>query len=316
MQLEGVIMPNIHLSLLNQTHHEQIETTAKALASTLRLKMIKQLHEKPMTIAEIAKKNDITNSTAIFHLNLMLEAKIVRMQYLPSKKGSAQVFFLNVPSQISFYREVDQPKTPNFETFEQSIEVGMYTDSDCKWVGMATSNDFFHRNHPFDSQRKNANLIWSFGGGVTYSFSNLPLKNVEINKLEFSFEICSETTCFRNDWKSDIFIGVNNVEIAHYLSPGDFGGTRGKYNPDWWPENMTQFGNLICVSITESATFLNNVQVSNRTLSDLNLDSSDKILLSIYNKKDSTYYGGFNIFGKNSGNFDQDIVMTVHFKKV
>ena len=308
-------MPNIFRSLLLEEDAEIVEKTAKALASSLRLKMFRQLHEKPMTIAEIAKLNKITNSTAIFHLNLLLDAKIVRVQYLPSKKGSAQVFFINSVDQISFFRE-SQKVFEQTEIYEQKVSVGMYVDTQHSTIGMATTDKEFGYVPVFDEKRKNAILIWSFGGGVTYAFSNVFLKNqLNLLKLEFSFEICSETTSYRNDWKSDIFIAVNNVEVCHYLSPGDFGGVKGKFNPDWWPQNMTQYGNLISVSITNEGTFLNNTLVSEICLSDLNLKDGNKILLSIYNKKDSTYYGGFNLFGKGSGNYDQDINLTAYLQK-
>ena len=74
-------------SLLNQKDAKEIELTAKALASPLRLQLIRQIYQRPMTVIELAKLNKITNSTAIFHLNILIDAGIVRVQYLPSKKG-------------------------------------------------------------------------------------------------------------------------------------------------------------------------------------------------------------------------------------
>ena len=148
---------------------------------------------------------------------------------------------------------------------------------------------------------------------MTYAFTNKFAKNTNVSKLGFSMELCSETTCYRNDWKSDIFFAVNGKELAHYLSPGDFGGTPGRYTPSWWPSNMTQYGNLVSVSITNEGTFVNNDRVSAVKLSDLDLSLGNKILFSIYNKNNSTYYGGFNLFGKGTGNYDQDIQMTAFY---
>lgn len=306
-------MQNIELSLLNEQDFPKIERVAKALASPLRLNIIRQLHERPMTVIELAKTNNITNSTAIFHLNLLQEAGIIKVRYLPSKKGSAQVFFIQALNYITFFRKTGKDMS-KITTFEQSVKVGAYTHTENNYLGMAVGNTFFSDLHPFDEKRMDANLIWSFGGDLTYTFSNeFATKKNAISKLDFSFEICSETTCFRNDWKSDIFIAVNGVEIAHYLSPGDFGGTKGKYTPDWWPANMTQFGNLVMLSITEEGTFLNNKPASSFTLKDLRLSEERGVKLRIYNKPDSTYYGGMNLFGKGSGNYNQDIVMTAYY---
>ena len=302
-------------SLLNQKDAKEIELTAKALASPLRLQLIRQIYQRPMTVIELAKLNKITNSTAIFHLNILIDAGIVRVQYLPSKKGSAQIFFLSSFNKITFLREPGE-SVNNEKVFEQSLGVGEYTNTACKSLGMAINGEINSWMSPFNNKRKSANMIWSFGGDFTYTFSNEFAKNNNvINKLEFSFEVCSETTCYRNDWKSDIFIAVNGIEIAHYLSPGDFGGTRGKYNPENWPSNLTQYGNLVQLSITDEGVFLNNQFICQITLKDLNLNECNGIELRIYNKKESTYYGGMNLFGKGSVNFNQDIVMTAFYSE-
>ena len=52
-------MQNIELSLLNEQDFPKIERVAKALASPLRLNIIRQLHERPMTVIELAKTNNI-----------------------------------------------------------------------------------------------------------------------------------------------------------------------------------------------------------------------------------------------------------------
>ena len=45
-------------------------------------------------------------------------------------------------------------------------------------------------------------------------------------------------------------------------------------------------------------------------IGDLNLTGSNRLLFSLYNKKDAEHYGGFNLFGKNFGNYEQDIVLS------
>ncbi len=308
-------MENFDLSLLKEEDAEQIEKICKALASPLRLKFLRQLHENPMTITEIAKTNGITNSTAIFHLNLMMDAKILKCKYIPSKKGIALVYSLNVINFIKFERRFGLDYS-DVKTYVQNMKVGMYVDcSQSTWLGIATKQNFVTEMGGFFYEgREDAIIIWTQGGKVSYAFNSYAFNNADVQKIDFSLEICSETTCFRNDWKSDIFFSVNDVEVAHYLSPGDFGGTKGKYNPEWWPQNMTQFGNLISISITDKGTLVNNVPVSPITINDLSLSKSNVLTFSIYNKKDSDYYGGFNIFGKGAGNYDQDIIMTVHYK--
>lgn len=267
-----------------------------------------------MTIAELAKSNKLTNSTVIFHLNILSDAKIINIRYMPSKKGMAQVAFLAFHD-IIFTREggLDFRDT---KLFEQSVGIGEYVDAEFTGFGYATANGYFDsgKAKAFDNRHRAAKQLWATGGYVSYAFENTFAKDNTVDKIEFSLEICSETTCYRNDWKSDIFFSVNGIEVAHYLSPGDFGGSRGKYTPEWWPQNMTQFGNLITVSITEEGTFLNNQPSSKVTLSNLNLADKNKILFTVECRKKSTYYGGFNLFGKGTGNFDQDILFSAIYR--
>ena len=108
---------------------------------------------------------------------------------------------------------------------------------------------------------------------------------------------------------------VNDTELCTWTCPGDYGGTRGRLNPDWWANSGTQYGDLVTMTVNERGTFLNNMPAGNTTLSDLKLDESDRLLVSVYNKKDALYMGGFNIFGKKFGNYEQDIILTAVCEK-
>lgn len=306
---------NISVSIVEEKYDQYIDDLCKALSSPIRRNMLRQLHERPMTIMELARHNGISNSTAIFHLNILRNADVIKIKYLPSQKGIAQVNFLAFNN---IYLTREGGKTSNDVKIDvQSLGVGCYSNADMETshFGLATKDDFIHTGtSSFDPRRFQATMIWTFGGRVDYAFPNSIFRHKKVQKLQFSLEICSETTCFRNDWKSDIFFAVNGMEAAHYLSPGDFGGTRARFTPEWWPQNMTQYGILVTIDVTDEGTFVNQVKSSDVTLSDLALHGDNKIMFSVYNKKDSTYYGGFNLFGKNAGNYDQDIVLATYYQ--
>ena len=81
---------------------------------------------------------------------------------------------------------------------------------------------------------REALLLWTPCGKVTYEVDNkFCLGGNTVEEIGFSMEICSETSFYRNDWKSNITFAINGVDIATYTSPGDFGGIRGRLNPDW-----------------------------------------------------------------------------------
>ncbi|MBR2441781.1 MAG: hypothetical protein IKB20_01745 [Clostridia bacterium] len=125
----------------------------------------------------------------------------------------------------------------------------------------------------FTTERFGAECLWFDHGFVSYNFINRLYKK-SLSKLELSFECCSEITYHREDWPSDISVLLNGIDLLTFLSPGDFGGRRGRYTPKDWYINSTQYGLLYKITIDKNGTFLNNTQVSNTTIDDFKLDTA------------------------------------------
>lgn len=110
--------------------------------------------------------------------------------------------------------------------------------------------------------RSEAQLIWFNTGFVEYRFPTHILKSGQIQEVSFSFEVCSEAPGYQNDWPSDITVWVNGQEIVTMTLSGDFGGRRGRLNPEWWSDTMTQYGMYKAVKITESGCYENDIKCS------------------------------------------------------
>ena len=301
------------LTLTDSNFDKQIAVFGQAISSPIRLKIFRQINQSPMTLVEVAKKNNITNSTALFHLKLLQKAHMITSRYLPGKKGKAQVYFVYFDG-VFFKRKALVEES--LQIFEQSVKVGQYVDIDCKVVGIATQKTQMPIGlKPYCNDRFDAELLWTDGGKVTYALDNSFCKNSTVQELNFSLEICSEARFYRNDWKSNITFAVNSTELLTYTSPGDFGGVRGKLNPDWWGNENTQYGILINISVMQDGTYLNSQKVSSVTINDLKIEQDKKLLFSIFNKPNAEHYGGFNLFGKNFGNYPQDILFTAKYTK-
>jgi predicted transcriptional regulator len=134
-------------------------------------------------------------------------------------------------------------------------------------------------------------------------------------ELLFSFEACSEAPGYNNDWPSDITVWINGHEVATFHCSGDFGGKRGIYNPDWWPDSSTQYGELHHLEITQEGCFGNGRKSSDINLEALGVTESEFISFKIGVKKDAEYMGGINIFGEQFGNFKQNIIMTAKLER-
>ena len=100
--------------------------------------------------------------------------------------------------------------------------------------------------------------------------------------------------------------------MVTFTSPGDFGGRRGNYTPQYWPITSTQFGLLKKITINEDGVFLDNKSVNKKiTFKDLLLFDGSAIKLTIGIKDNAKHKGGINLFGKNFGDFNQAIVMKI-----
>ena len=115
----------------------------------------------------------------------------------------------------------------------------------------------------FTPNRFNAELLWLDHGFISYHFSN-KLHKKTISKLQLSFECCSEASYHRIDWPSDITVKINDIDVCTFLSPGDYGGRRGKNTPEDWFINSTQYGLLYNICIDKNGITLNNVSVSKK----------------------------------------------------
>ena len=310
MKNDGIFRFNIN----DKKQIEKITSIGEALSSDVRIKILLQLYESPRTIVELSKNLGIKNSTIIFHLNCLTESGLVLLKYIPTKKGKVKSYTLNF-SNINF--SIDQSKEMVSDRYIENMPIGMYVDASFDtYFGLTTESEMYRIdvNDAFNEVRRNAQMLWFDGGYLVYRFSNNFLKKGNPNSISFSMEICSETQYYRNDWKSDIVFEINGTYIGTFLSPGDFGGVRGKLTPQWWPTNKTQYGLLINIMVNRLGTFIDGQKVSKTTINDLMLASHKYIDLKISSNKDAEHYGGISLFGRKFGNHPQDIVFMVEYE--
>ena len=283
----------------------------KALSSKTRINILKLLYYNSYNIGEIAMHCNIPNSSAAFHVKILEDAQLINTENQPGNRGVVKL--CSRKHDLLNIRLAGIPQ--NIDRVESiSMPIGLFTN--CQIVSpCGISNEITiigSEDNPtnfFLPLRTSAKLLWSSAGFVEYTFPYTLPKNTVPKRMSLSFEICSEAPNYRNDWKSDITIWVNGVECATWESPGDFGGRRGILNPGWWDNGVTQYGQLVTLEITGEITSLNSKEVSPVTLDTLGLNGGP-VLLRIGNKDDAKHRGGFNIFGKNFGDHEQDIIMS------
>lgn len=296
---------------------ENILKIAYALSSPERLKIVKSLLLESKSLTMLSKELNIPTTSLSRHIDILSDAKIIFVNYQPGPKGHAKYCALATLgfsiSLIPTRNVFDIPPTYSVE-----LPIGIFShchiEAPC---GMLSSEKQFaafdEPSNFFLPERVNAECLWFDKGFISYNFPTPPpYQHQTMSEISFSFEICSETSCYNNNWPSDITIYVNKVELLTFTSPGDFGGRRGKYTPEFWPITSTQFGLLKNITINSDGVFLDGQLVNKKiTFNDLKLFQGTAIQLTIGIKEDAKHKGGINLFGKNFGDYPQGIKMTL-----
>lgn len=287
----------------------------RALASNSRARIIELLGQRNMNINELSAALGLAQPSVTKHVQILEEAGLVVSDYSAGPQGT-QKRCRRVHDRLIVEMAGTQVKTDNVAEIEMPI--GMYTNIEAvSTCGLANRERFIgHLDNPvafFLPERASAEIIWSSGGYVEYVFTNsLPLE-ATITELDLALEVCSEAPGYNNDYPSDITVWVNDSEIGTWSSPGDFGGTRGRLNPDWWHDGLNQSGLLKVWQVNGTGTSIDGVKVSGVRAADLKIQPWTATRIKIGVKPDARNQGGFTLFGKAFGNYEQDIVLRLHF---
>lgn len=290
------------------------------LSSPVRIKILKLLRRQgPMNVNQICEAFGLPQSTIATHIQILQEAALIKTETVKASKGqqkicSAQYDEIVIRLDADASQQVDN-------IVEVAMPLGLYTScgvsapcgmcSTQRVIGILDVPGLF-----LDPSRMQAALLWFGRGYVEYKFpNNAKILNADIEALEFSMELSSETPGTNTNWPSDISVWVNDVKVGTWTSPGDYGDKRGTHTPRWWKLAGSQYGELTTWTISERGTKVGKKKVSDVTLSQLAIAEHHSIRLRIGIADDATHPGGVNIFGKGFGNHDQDIVMRLHLKR-
>jgi predicted transcriptional regulator len=303
---------------LNLNNIDKVTSISKALSSKVRVEILRLLDNQALNISSIAETLDIPVSTAALQIKVLEEAGLVTSEPLPGIRGSQKVSGIKVKTvHIDIKSSDDDASTSR--TVRISMPIGNYWDcsieapcgisSEISPISPDDDRDAFYL-----PDRTTAQIIWFYKGYLEYRF---PKRHIGdhggVSGVEFTFEACSEAPGYDNNWPSDITVWINGVEIGGFRSEGDYGGRRGKLNPEWWPDILTQYGKLYSVLIDSEGCYVDNKLTSKENIKSLKIDEGDFISLRIGVKESSEYVGGINLFGKRFGDFDQNIEMVLHY---
>lgn len=292
----------------------------KALGSAIRVDIIKILCENNgMSMNDLANQLNITNGALTSHIKKLEECGLISISSDSASHGNQKICSVHLDKILIDVNSPDED--PNANVYATDIKVGHYANYDVfPTCGLATStaligetDDTRYFSHP---ERYNADILWFTRGYVEYTIPNFIPHQQKIDKITISAELSSEAPGVNDVWPSDISFYINDTFIGQWTSPGDFGEVKGIFTPDWWFPNWNQYGLLKLLVINKHGTFIDGLQISDVTIRDLNLTDRSTIRLKLAVNEDSEHVGGLTIFGKNFGNYNQDINVRINYSPI
>ena len=301
---------------MNLDDMERLAMISKALSSETRIEILRQLRRRDMNVNEIAELLDIPASSSAAHVKVLEEAGMIKTSLQPGIRGSMKLCRI-----VLDHIYVEMNTTKNLEQHEEIIKmpIGSFVDyriePTCRMASI--KSPIGTEDDPrcfYLPERMEAQLIWLGRGYLEYRFPTNSIMDKQLQRLELSMELCSEDHEFNLKYPSDITLWVNGIEVGTWNCPSDYGGRRGKLNPDWWPDKNTQYGILKTWCISEQCCYIDEQKTQELGLKDFRLLDKDYISVRIGVKEEAKHCGGMNLFGEGFGDYPQHIIMKLIYQ--
>lgn len=285
----------------------------KALGSELRLEILALLSEHhQLNMNDIAEHLNITKGALTSHIKMLHEANLIEVNMSTGKKGTQKRCSLSHETLVVDFKH----SVINESIYETELDVGLYFNYEATpTCGIATEN---HVIGSFDDprffahpDRINAGIVWLTTGYLEYRLPNFPNPRQKIEEIRISMEISSEAPGINEDWPSDIHFHLNDTFLGFWTAPGDYGKPRGFLTPEWWHDNLNQFGLLKTLSINSEGTYIDGLKISDITVQQIEQNFQRELSLRLSVPENATNCGGLTIFGKGFGNYNQGIKIQI-----
>ncbi|WP_150272101.1 ArsR/SmtB family transcription factor [Paenibacillus tepidiphilus] len=299
---------------------DKLVAVAHALSTRARVDMLRLLAGQKMNVVEMAEALQLPVSTVANNVKVLEAAGLIHTELVPATRGAMKVCSRKADDIHIALDMAGSVPVQGLKLYEIEMPVGHYSDCEVQpTCGMASEDGMIIREDEpssfYHPKHIGAQIIWLREGYLEYL---LPLEvpaGAAIASLELSMELCAEAPGYNNSWPSDITLWVNGVEAGTWTSPGDFGDRRGRLNPPWWPDGLTQYGQLVTWRIDRHGTALDLERVSGVTLDHLQLSLRPSIRVRIGVKPDAAHQGGINLFGTRFGDYNQDIKARIYYSE-
>lgn len=304
--------------MLNIKNFEDSLAFFKAMASDVRIDIIRLLlKNEGMNMNELASRLKISNGALTTHIRKLETSGIIAIANETGGHGNGKKYTVNFEKVLIDFEATE----PASDVYEAEIKTGHFCDFEVyPTCGLANQDRLIGEvddpRYFAHSDRVTADILWFTKGYIEYIIPNFIPVNCKIDQILISAELSSEAPNSNPNWPSDIYFSINRNFVGMWVSPGDFGDTKGVFSPDWWFNNWNQYGILKTLVINSGGSFIDGIRVSDITIDQLELDYKSTIKLRLEVPECAKNVGGLTIYGQNYGNYNQGIQVKLRYSPV
>jgi predicted transcriptional regulator len=287
---------------------EELEVFS-ALGSEVRVSILNLLIKNGrMSMNDLAQALDLSNGALTPHIRKLEGCGLIRVNTDISRHGNLKICEPHL-EKILFVFSGNQQQ---HNEFRSHLRVGQYSScSVYPTCGLSSADSligdvddpryFTHWKH------YEADILWFTKGYVEYMIPCVIPRHSRIEQISVSMELSSEAPGSNPYWPSDLHFYLNGTLLGVWTSPGDFADVPGLFTPEWWFPNWNQYGLIKTLEIRSDGTFMDDLKISPVTIGELNVTGKAPMYLRIAVPDAARHIGGLTLFGRDFGNYNQDI---------
>lgn len=277
----------------------------EAIGSQVRMDILEQvLEHRAITLSDLARNLHLTNGALTPHIKKLESVGLLRVSSEPGKRGLSKVCSVALDKILIDVASFLPEKTQSFQ-----LPVGQYRAASpnrrCALVGakgfIGETDDPRYFTYP---EHVDCLGLWLTNGSLTYTLPTPREGGRVISEIRFHFEI-GAVSAHGDTLPGQISFYINDVPLGAATLPPECRDRRGALNPDWYDTLFPQYGSLRTLSVNARGCYWDGIKISEVTLAQLS--GLQTVTLSAP--------GGFALFGKNLGDYAQDIGYTIEYDR-
>lgn len=298
-------------------NYEEKLKVFEALGSEVRIEILKLLMDcGRMSMNDLAKALGLTNGALTSHVRRLEDAGLIRINQDTAGHGNLKICEPHLDKILFVF--TSHSGTEN--EYHSHLRAGQY--SSCKvypTCGLSTAKAIIGEvDDPryFTHQKRfEADILWFTKGYVEYMIPCVIPSHSHIRQISISAELSSEAPGSNANWPSDIHFYLNETLLGIWTSPGDYADVPGIFTPGWWYSSWNQYGLLKTLSVRSDGTYMDDIRISDVSIDRLNLSPRSPIYFRMAVPDTARHIGGLTIFGRDFGNYNQDIEFRIVYSR-